>query len=379
MFRNAFMLAALSAVALVSPAQNQSVTLVSGTSGFIEIPPSPTLVPQGGITFEAWVTYDETTLTTGWVWPTIARKNISAQSEDWMMRVDAAQTANRNLKWQVRTTNGNASVIRAFQAQELATWTHVAGTYDGTMLRIFINGTEMVATPATGMMVDTGNTLRIGKGDDAGAVTETWNGQLDEVRLWPFARSSAEILATMGQEIVALPPGASSWNLNGSYLDSSGSNHGIGMGMIGFNSNTLTLSPYPLSGGTIYGTASSSCTTPIDATFGSLPTIGNGSFALVCTGAPANAAGLLAISGANLVNPVNVFGVDVWIDTASPSAFPLLPVFADGLGVARFPIGLPNNTALLGLFAYAQWAWSDPSCGPGGITGSSALQLTFLP
>ena len=43
----------LLATALTLPAQNQGLSLANGTTAYVDVPYSPTLVPTGGITAEA--------------------------------------------------------------------------------------------------------------------------------------------------------------------------------------------------------------------------------------------------------------------------------------------------------------------------------------
>jgi hypothetical protein len=45
---------------------------------------------------------------------------------------------------------------------KLNTWTHVAGTYDGAVLRLFINGVQVRSIPLSGGMPVTVGPLRIG-------------------------------------------------------------------------------------------------------------------------------------------------------------------------------------------------------------------------
>ena len=66
-------------------------------------------------------------------------------------------------------------------------------------MNLYLNGNLMASTPATGVIQDTtSGTFRIGKGDDANGIGEVWNGTIDEVRVWPYGRTQAEIRSTMG-------------------------------------------------------------------------------------------------------------------------------------------------------------------------------------
>lgn len=214
----------LAALALALPiaAQNVGLKLTNGIDAYLDAPYDPSIVPRSGITVEAWITYDESTLGTGYRWPTIVRQNPAAGSEVYMLRVDAGNVNNRNLKWAVLTANGRYQIIWPFASGQFIPWTHLAATYDGTALRLFVNGVEVASTPANGgAIANTGNALRIGNGDLSAPGAEEWNGEIDEVRLWPFARTAAEIQSTMNYELALVPGEVSTWNLNGTGADSS--------------------------------------------------------------------------------------------------------------------------------------------------------------
>jgi hypothetical protein len=82
-------------------------------------------------------------------------------------------------------------------ALPLNTWTHVAATYDGATLRLYINGAQVSSQPHSGAIVTSTGALRIG-GDSAG---EYFQGLLDEIRIYNRALSPSEILGDMNTRI----------------------------------------------------------------------------------------------------------------------------------------------------------------------------------
>lgn len=78
-------------------------------------------------------------------------------------------------------------------------WTHVAGTYDGNQIRIYIDGKEDAApldkAPIVGDLYDAGN-LAIGRQSQADCNAphnSCWKGMLDDIHLYDKAIGSAEI------------------------------------------------------------------------------------------------------------------------------------------------------------------------------------------
>jgi hypothetical protein len=69
------------------------------------------------------------------------------------------------------------------------TWAHVAGTYDGTNMRLFVNGVQYgpIAAP---LALNTARPLRIGAGRTESAGDYWFNGMVDEVRVENVVRST---------------------------------------------------------------------------------------------------------------------------------------------------------------------------------------------
>ncbi|MBO2012488.1 LamG-like jellyroll fold domain-containing protein [Hymenobacter negativus] len=80
-------------------------------------------------------------------------------------------------------------------------WTHVAATWDGTALRLYVNG---VAAPlsANSSPVTTSESLQIGRST---VFNQPFNGRLDEVRIYNAALTPAQILADMTSTSATVP------------------------------------------------------------------------------------------------------------------------------------------------------------------------------
>ena len=88
------------------------------------------------------------------------------------------------------------------------TWTHLAETYDGSSVRLYVNGTPVSTTAAAGSMVSSTAPLEIGGNTIWG---EYFSGLIDEVRVYNRALSAAEIQQDMSTAISnadATPPSA---------------------------------------------------------------------------------------------------------------------------------------------------------------------------
>jgi hypothetical protein len=80
----------------------------------------------------------------------------------------------------------------------LNTWTHLAATYDGTTIRLFVNGVQAGTRAVSGSLAASTGPLRIGGNAVWG---EYFSGRIDEVRIYNRALSAAEIQADMNRPV----------------------------------------------------------------------------------------------------------------------------------------------------------------------------------
>ncbi|MCA8967264.1 MAG: LamG domain-containing protein [Planctomycetes bacterium] len=354
-------------------AQNTGVAFSNAVDGYIEVPYSARVVPQSGITVEAWITYDDSTIPTGWRFPTLVRQGLSVGgSEDYFLRVEAGNTAQRVLRWKVVTAAGPTPTVNwSFTPGQLTTWTHVAATYDGNTAALYVNGALVgSATGGNGSPIRDFNSevFRIGKGSDVATPIEVWNGEIDEVRLWPFARTAAEIQQTMNLQLDSVPGYVSTWNLDNHTLDTSGGQHATISGQAVYTPNTLNLTAFPAPVAFPIGASTPGCLGPLAVTMGSAPVAGNADFAAVATRAPANAVTFAGIAFAAAPAPLSIAGIDYWLDLGTSV---VLLSSTDPLGTARQGVPLPAWLGAGQSLAF-QFAWFDP-CGPMAVTASDAV------
>lgn len=358
-------------VLAVLPAQNVGLTFDPTVDGFVEVPYSPQTLPLSGITVEAWMTYDDSTTQTGYRYPTIIRQGIGPGGENIMLRVDADNTNQLELRWRVKTTTGATITTNyLFQPGEFLNWTHVAGTYDGVDLKLFVNGLEVGVAAGNGEPIrDVNDVFRIGKGSDVATPIEVWNGELDEVRLWPFARTAEDIQQTMMLELDSVPGYVSTWNFNNNYDDSSGGQNATSGGTVAFTANPLVLTPAPLFFGIQVGASTPGCLGDIKLVT-SGPSVANyNDFRVVATRLPPAAPAFWGASVGTLPVGLPLLGVDVWLD---PTGLVVAGVVADVLGSCS--VGLPIPASGVGITLGVQCIALDV-CGPQGFTASDALVI----
>ena len=109
---------------------------------------------SGGMTLEAW-TYP--TMAPG-IWTTIALKEAPPNNLAYMLQADPS---NRPSAYIVTDSAGLQGVIGT-QALPLNTWSHLAATYDGTALRLYVNGAAAASEFVSGNILTSNGPLRFG-------------------------------------------------------------------------------------------------------------------------------------------------------------------------------------------------------------------------
>ena len=162
----------------------------NGSSARVNIPDSPSLDLTAAMTLEAWVY--PTTLSG---WRTVILKETSG---GLAYSLYAHDNAPRPAAY-VNLGGGDVSAP-GIQALPLNTWTHLAATYDGSILRIFVNGNQVGSRSVGGSITVSTGALRIGGNALWG---EYFAGLIDEVRIYNRTLTQAEILADMNTPVVS--------------------------------------------------------------------------------------------------------------------------------------------------------------------------------
>ena len=103
------------------------------------------------------------------------------------------------------TLGGGLALVTSPSAIPAQTWTHVAVTYDGAMVRLFVNATQVASRPANGLIAVSGSPLEIG-----GSLVDggPFAGLIDDVRVYNTALTAAQIQADLTTPIANAAPAA---------------------------------------------------------------------------------------------------------------------------------------------------------------------------
>lgn len=208
------------AAALTANTPIGSAFSLSGASGsFIDVADSSSLDFTTAVTLEGWINPNV-------LGGRIIDKVAAGGTDGYLLDTNAGK---------LRMIVGSASAVSS--ANLVAhQWTHVAGTYDGSNLRVYIDGAESGVTASSGPIPTNAHPFRIG-GDVKG--NSRFDGELDEIRVFDAALSGAEVkkLYLAG---LAKKSGVAWWSGEYDYDDSFGSNDGAPAGaVVAFSSGTV--------------------------------------------------------------------------------------------------------------------------------------------
>ena len=161
-----------------------------GTNDYIEVPYSATINPNQ-FTVSCWV---KVTAGVDSYRSPITCRNNSPNRQGYKFY------AGSNNKWQMWIGIGEKWQPVIGTDIVLNTWTHLAGTYDGSKLKFYIDG-KLASELETNLVVNTSAPLRIAGGKTESEVDYLLPGQVAEVRIWNQVRTAEEIEWYMHQRL----------------------------------------------------------------------------------------------------------------------------------------------------------------------------------
>ncbi len=162
----------------------------NGTSHSVTVPDSNSLDLTAGMTLEAWVNPVAGGGSYGWHQAVLKERPAG-------MAYGLYTTADTGRPSAHAFTSGERQA-HSSTALPLNSWSHVAATYDGTTVRVWVNGVETGSAAAPAPIVTSTGVLRFGGN---GVWGEWFAGRLDEVRVYNRALSPAELQTTMTKPV----------------------------------------------------------------------------------------------------------------------------------------------------------------------------------
>jgi hypothetical protein len=195
-----------------------------GVSNLVEIPHSDAL-NLTTYTIEVWL--KPAAIQQGWTEIMSKEQNIAG------MRTYGIYLRPNELRvhtaFQEATCTSSYRTLDSSKSLGLSVWSHVAVTYDGASLKIYIDGELNQSAAIVSSVCQNEEPIRVGGGIQP---FRYFNGQLGELRIWNYPRSEAEIREDMSRHLSGTEAGlVGYWPLDnadaGIAEDLAGDNDGI--------------------------------------------------------------------------------------------------------------------------------------------------------
>ncbi|SLM27878.1 exported hypothetical protein [Desulfamplus magnetovallimortis] len=151
-----------------------------GTGDYVDCGNDSSLQLSGNITVEAWIKLS----VLGQYQYLVSKYYHGAANGGYELLI-----TNTNVPWFIIGNNDSSwNAAASTEALEANRWYHLAATYDGSTIKIYVDGVLKASQSQTGI-VDSGTSLTIGSRAGSGF----FSGAMDEVRVWSVVRSQNEI------------------------------------------------------------------------------------------------------------------------------------------------------------------------------------------
>lgn len=156
-----------------------SAVTFDGTGDYVSVADSVSLSPTSSISFGSWIKPNSS----------IATKSILVKNTAYRLVTDGSGNPQCQIyngaAWQTAATSSTAVTT--------GTWYHVFCTYDGSTIRVFVNGLLKGSTTNAVTVNDSSAALEIGR--DSTASFGDYNGSQDDTRVYNRTLSSQDVMA----------------------------------------------------------------------------------------------------------------------------------------------------------------------------------------
>jgi hypothetical protein len=156
----------------------------------VEVPDSTSLKMLDAITVEAWVKNDN--INDPWSRIVTKGKHFTNQNYGWMLDFQDVSGGKTAVNFYVEIDGTQDSSGNSGYIIEQSEWYHVAGTFDGNYIKIYVNGELKNSKYHPGTITETGGPFNVLIGKSYGW-EEFLTGAIDEVRIYNRVLSAQEI------------------------------------------------------------------------------------------------------------------------------------------------------------------------------------------
>jgi len=211
---------------------------LNGNGDHMTVPDDATLDITNNVTWSAWVRWG---VAPGTVpsWATIMDKSDSSWASDIRLQHSAN---NEKFEWSIL----EGQYILSITEPQSDILYHVVGTYDGSTMKLFVDGSEEASKSVSGNIEDNSNSLHIGC--EAASQSREFTGDITDIRIYNTALTPTQIATlygngrdSTGETLDSGGNLVSRWDFSElDYTDNEGSNDGTPNGDATISSDNAT-------------------------------------------------------------------------------------------------------------------------------------------
>ena len=178
-----------------------NAAIFDGINDYISIPSTNQLTPNNGISVAGWFKVNEipggSTVITG---------SMVSKRDGYVL----SPNQDRSISFFVKTNNGWRVAITPLATLEVGAWQHIVGTYDGSVIKVYVDSVEKASLATSGNLDHNSEPICVGH-DYCGIIQDETNryfpGSIDELMIYRRALTTQEVVQ-LRQESVSITPGA---------------------------------------------------------------------------------------------------------------------------------------------------------------------------
>ena len=152
-----------------------------------------------GMTLAAWIKADDFGIHDARI---ISKATGVAEQDHYWMLSTIKNNGGSKLRFRLKT-DGKTSTLIGSKDIPVGKWVHVVATYDGSAMRLFLDGQANGVVSKTGK-ISTNASVGVRLGDNPGSSQRHFDGTLDDVRIYGRAVTAKEI-ATLANRVTTQP------------------------------------------------------------------------------------------------------------------------------------------------------------------------------
>jgi hypothetical protein len=207
-------------------------TSFDGSNDYISVASDSTLNINSNLTVSAWINPNDWDVNDASYSVVVDKDTDESGSSNFMFKSNSAGGSTGQLEFSVYELSTN-TYVRSSGNISNGSWQHIVGTYDGSSLKVYINGILDGTATATGTP-STGNYL-LYIGRRSNNASRIFDGSIKNVAIWNRALTATEIQNVMYKTYAEVSGRLSNglvswWALDVDYTDYHGDNDGTNSG-----------------------------------------------------------------------------------------------------------------------------------------------------